>query len=74
MRGQDSAQVDDREFQLARNANFAMFQSMVGDYELTLTCGFPLTKAEKLRLRVHPKESRAKIKMVYPEAILPSCP
>jgi len=73
--GQDIYQFDEEQFQLARRANFAMFESMVGDYELSLISGVPIAKPEKLKLHVHPRSAITdKIKMVYPEAILPSCP
>jgi hypothetical protein len=69
-----AGQVDEEVLQPARRANFALFESMIGDYKLTLRSGMPLPKAERLKLHVHSPKPGEKMKMVYPEKILPDCP
>jgi len=67
-------EVDEEVLQPARKANFALFESMMGDYSLTLVSPMALAKEGRLRLHVHAPKPGEKMKIVYPEEILPSCP
>jgi hypothetical protein len=73
--GDNAYGIDDAQLQTARQANFQLFQAMLGDYELTVIQDTALSKPERLRLRVQPRSAlNDKIRLFYPGEILPSCP